>query len=50
MANLKSVSKFERPREKLMKYGAGKLTDVELLAILLRTGYNKKLSCFVYRI
>lgn len=38
MANLKSVSKFERPREKLAKYGAGKLTDAELLAILLRTG------------
>ncbi len=38
MANLQSVSKFERPREKLAKYGTGKLTDVELLAILLRTG------------
>lgn len=38
MANLQSVSKFERPREKLAKYGAGKLTDAELLAILLRTG------------
>ncbi len=38
MANLQSVSKSERPREKLAKYGAGKLTDAELLAILLRTG------------
>jgi DNA repair protein RadC len=38
MANLQSVSKFERPREKLAKYGAGKLSDAELLAILLRTG------------
>ena len=27
-----------RPREKLMKSGSGKLSDVELLAILLRTG------------
>lgn len=38
MANLQSVAKFERPREKLAKYGVGKLTDAELLAILLRTG------------
>jgi len=28
----------ERPRERLMKYGADKLQDAELLAILLRTG------------
>ena len=28
----------QRPREKLLKYGAHKLTDVELLAIFLRTG------------
>ena len=28
----------ERPREKLIKYGAGILSDAELLAILLRTG------------
>ncbi len=28
----------DQPREKLMKYGAFKLTDSELLAILLRTG------------
>lgn len=38
MANLQNIPKFERPREKLAKYGAGKLTDAELLAILLRTG------------
>lgn len=38
MANLQSISKIERPREKLVKYGAGKLTDAELLAVLLRTG------------
>ena len=29
---------IERPREKLTKYGAGRLTNSELLAILLRTG------------
>jgi DNA repair protein RadC len=28
----------ERPRERLMKYGAGSLSDAQLLAIILRTG------------
>lgn len=28
----------ERPREKLLKHGAGQLSDAELLAIFLRTG------------
>lgn len=32
----------DRPREKLIKYGANKLSDVELLAILLATGTKKK--------
>ncbi len=31
----------DQPREKLIKYGAFKLTDSELLAILLRTGSDK---------
>ncbi len=35
---LKNLPKIERPREKMEKYGSGKLSDVELLAILLRTG------------
>ena len=30
----------ERPRERLQTYGAGVLSDAELLAILLRTGYK----------
>ena len=30
----------ERPRERLMKHGSQALTDAELLAILLRTGYT----------
>lgn len=30
----------ERPREKLIKYGAENLSDAELLAIFLRTGCN----------
>jgi DNA repair protein RadC len=31
----------ERPREKLMKYGADSLSDAELLAILIRSGTGK---------
>ncbi|HOK17623.1 MAG TPA: hypothetical protein PL164_02655 [Candidatus Paceibacterota bacterium] len=36
------LPKDERPREKLLKYGADKLNDAELLAILLRTGTKGK--------
>ena len=32
----------ERPREKLLTYGAGHLSDAELLAIFLRTGVSGK--------
>ncbi|MCX6756184.1 MAG: DNA repair protein RadC [Candidatus Nomurabacteria bacterium] len=35
---IKDFPKQDRPREKLEKYGPGKLSDAELLAILLRTG------------
>ncbi len=35
---IKDLPKVERPREKLMHYGPEKLSDAELLAILLRTG------------
>ena len=38
MTKIKDLPKIERPREKLIKYGPGKLTNSELLAILLRTG------------
>jgi DNA repair protein RadC len=38
MAKLKDMLKIDMPREKLEKYGVGKLSDAELLAILLRTG------------
>lgn len=40
MTNLKSKSipEEEMPREKLLRYGADKLTTSELIAILLRTG------------
>ncbi len=38
MTIFKNISRFDKPREKLEKYGPEKLTDAELLAILLRTG------------
>ena len=39
---IKELPENERPREKLLKYGADKLSNVELLAILLRTGIKGK--------
>ncbi|HOL21487.1 MAG TPA: DNA repair protein RadC [bacterium] len=35
---IKKWPEDEKPREKLLKYGEHKLTDTELLAILIRTG------------
>ncbi len=35
-----AMSTGERPRERLLQFGAGALNAVELLAILLRTGYH----------
>ena len=35
---VQDLHKIDKPREKLEKYGAGKLSNKELLAILLRTG------------
>lgn len=42
MVKIKDLPEDQRPREKLLKYGADKLTDAELLAILLRTGTRGK--------
>lgn len=39
---IKELPEDERPREKLLKYGADKLSDTELLSILLRTGTKGK--------
>lgn len=39
---LKELNRQERPREKMIARGAGALTDVELLAILLRVGTGGK--------
>ena len=38
MTKIKDVPEIDMPREKLIKYGPGKLSDAELLAILLRSG------------
>ncbi|MCZ8513346.1 DNA repair protein RadC [Paenibacillus filicis] len=35
---LRDVPNDERPRERMMQYGAGALSNAELLAVLLRTG------------
>ena len=35
---IKDLQKVDRPREKLEKYGPERLSDTELLAIILRTG------------
>ena len=35
---MKEIPEAERPYEKCERLGAGRLTDVELLAVLLRTG------------
>ncbi len=38
MPKIKDIAKVDRPREILEKYGPEKLSDAQLLAILLRTG------------
>lgn len=35
---IKDLPKNQRPRERLLKYGAKALSDVELLAVIIRTG------------
>jgi DNA repair protein RadC len=42
MSIILELPKDERPREKLLIYGASRLTDAELLAIFLRTGVKGK--------
>ena len=39
---IKDLSKEERPRERLMKYGPGTLSNTELLAIVLRQGSKRE--------
>lgn len=42
MVRILDLPRHERPREKLIEMGASNLKDKELLAILLRTGYEQK--------
>ncbi len=37
---VKEMPKTERPREKALKYGVKSLSNIELLAILIRSGYQ----------
>ncbi len=39
---MKELNDNEKPREKLSKYGAGVLTDVEILALLISTGHKER--------
>ncbi|CAH1201048.1 MULTISPECIES: RadC family protein [Paenibacillus] len=39
---MRDIPHEERPRERMMEYGAGALSHAELLAILLRTGTRKE--------
>ena len=40
---IKDIPKYERPRERFIRYGPKSLSDIELLAIVLKTG-TKELS------
>lgn len=42
LSGIKTWPQEDRPREKLLKYGEHTLTNTEILAILLRTGYKGK--------
>ncbi len=39
---IKDLPKYERPQEKLMRYGCDRLTDTELLAIIIGSGTRKQ--------
>ena len=41
---IKEIPNEERPRERLIKYGVGSLSNEELLSIILSTGYKSR-SC-----
>ena len=40
MGNVKSLPTLERPREKALRYGLTELSDYELLALLIGSGYH----------
>jgi len=39
---IKSLPADDRPQEKLLKYGAGALSNSELIAVILRTGTREE--------
>lgn len=47
--SLKEIPKEDRPYERFIKYGAGALSDSELLAIILKTGCKGKTSIDIAR-
>ena len=49
MSTIKKLPKIKRPREKLMRYGPAKLSNVELLAILLGAGRQGKNALTIAR-
>lgn len=42
MYMIKEIPKQERPRERFIKFGSTSLSNQELIAIILRTGYKKE--------
>jgi len=38
---IKEMNESDRPRERLLKYGVGSLSNIELLALLIRSGTKK---------
>ncbi|MCX8069363.1 MAG: DNA repair protein RadC [Thermodesulfovibrionales bacterium] len=42
MNKIKEMPENERPRERLLNYGAGSLSEAQLLAIIIRTGSGNK--------
>ena len=41
MKTIKDLPQLERPREKIARYGPGRLTNAELLATILRSGTSR---------
>lgn len=47
---IRDMLNSEKPRERLLKYGSSSLSNEELIAIILKTGYKNKSSIEVARI
>jgi DNA repair protein RadC len=48
-ASIKELPEDERPQEKMIRYGAGSLSNAELLAIIIRTGTRNATSVEIGR-